>query len=116
MILNCYVGQHKYMVNQVTTTVKQYASKCLNVNPISSGFVTKLSEWFCIDKQMLLDGRFYKNISKLYCKLIIYYNPQSTVTLNNMFVLVVHLVKQIKLLLTRSTTYYLFHILVKIPQ
>ena len=68
IILNNYIGLKENMVNTLIIMLKQfiYASKCLNEQPSFTGFISKLSYWYHVEKQITYNKN--ANINSFYKK------------------------------------------------
>ena len=66
IILNNYAGQHKYVVNMCIIILKQYiyAAKCLEEKITFATYITKLSHWYYVDKEIANQRDCYKKFEK----------------------------------------------------
>ena len=66
MILNNYKGKNNLIVNMLIIVLKQfiYAQKCFDVQPTFVDYISKLSYWYNVDKQIANDNNEYNKFVK----------------------------------------------------
>ena len=71
VILNNYIGKHKVLVNTFIIIMKQYvyASKCKGNIPNFGDYVSKLSYWYLVDKEIAQKNDKQKIFEKKWCSI-----------------------------------------------